>query len=402
MEANQNTSAPVAPDQARRRRLLISLTSAAALVAVAYGAYWGLYGRHFESTDDAYVAGNLIQLTPQVAGTVVSINADDTDRVEAGQAVIKLDPADTKVAMDQAESQLAQAVRDVRGLYANTSQLEANVAQRQADLDKAQADLGRRDKLGTSGAISGEELAHAKDQVKSAAAALAAAQEALAANQAQVDNTKIATHPTVAKAAAHFEEAYLAYHRTLIPAPVTGQVARRAVQVGQRVSPGTPLLAIVPLEHLWVDANFKEVQLRQMRIGQPVTLSADIYGGKVSYHGKVVGLGAGTGAAFALLPAQNATGNWIKVVQRVPVRVSLDAKELQQHPLRVGLSMEAEVDTRDDSGAPVAQAPRSESAYATSVYDTQLKEADARIQAIIAANVGAKPKAKTPGAQPHA
>jgi membrane fusion protein (multidrug efflux system) len=277
-------------------------------------------------------------------------------------------------------------VRQVRGLFADDSQYEAQVAVRQADLSRAQDDLRRRMQVAQTGAVSQEEVSHASDTVKSAQAALDAAQQQLAANRALTANTTIADHPNVMAAAARVRDAYLANARNMLPAPVTGYVAKRSVQVGQRVSPGTPLMSVVPLNAVWVDANFKEVQLKHMRIGQPVEMTADVYGSSVVYHGKVVGFSAGTGSAFSLLPAQNATGNWIKVVQRLPVRIALDPQELDKHPLRIGLSMQADVNIKDDTGGQLGQAPTT--AYQTNVFDKYGDEADAEIARIIAENAG--------------
>src|SRR5213079_531337 len=339
--------------------------------AVLYGAYWAQVLRHHQRTDDAYVGGNVVQITPQISGTVVAIGADDTQFVKAGEALVRLDQADAKVALDQAEAQLARTVRDVRNLFATSSQLEAAVQQRQTDLAAAQSDLARRQRLGASGAVSGEELQHAIDAVRAAQAGLLAAQQQFAANRARVDGTTLTDHPQVRDAAAAVRNAYLTLARTELPAPVAGFVARRNVQLGQRVSPGTALMAVVPLDQVWVDANFKEAQLATMRLSQPVTLTADIYGRKVKYHGKVVGFGAGTGSAFAVLPAQNATGNWIKIVQRVPVRIALDPQELAAHPLQIGLSMQVEVDTHDRSGDRLPQLAQTAPAYTTDVFRTQ-------------------------------
>ena len=372
----------------KRRRLLFLMTAACAAAGLAWSVWWMLHARYHESTDDAYVAGNVVQITPQIAGTVLAIQADDTDFVKAGSPLVALDKADAKVALDQAEAQLAQAVREVRNLYANNASLAASVAQREVDVAKARDDLARRQRLAGNGAVSREEIEHARTALSAAEAALDAVREQLAANRALTDNTTVDNHPNVMRAAARVQEAYLTYERATIPAPVTGYVAKRSVQVGSRVAPGQVLMAIVPLDQVWVDANFKEVQLRGMRIGQPVTLVADIYGSRVEYHGRVAGLGAGTGAAFSLLPAQNATGNWIKVVQRLPVRVALDPKELAQHPLRVGLSMEADVDIQDQNGAQLAVATRSEPVAATAVFDDVGAEARAQVKRIIAANLG--------------
>jgi membrane fusion protein (multidrug efflux system) len=372
-----------------RKRWLLLVGGSFALATIAYGIYWALALRYIQSTDDAYVNGNVVQITPQISGTVIAIGADDTQFVKAGQTLVQLDQADARIALDEADAQLAKSVREVRNLFATTAQQQAAVAMRQSDLAKANEDLARRDRLASSGAISAEEQHHARDAADSAQSALLAAQQQLEAIRARVDRTTVDNHPDVLNAAAHVRDAYLTYARTALPAPVSGFVAKRAVQLGQRVSPGSPLMAIVPLDQVWVDANFKEPQLANMRGGQPVTLRADIYGRSVQYHGKVIGFGAGTGSAFALLPAQNATGNWIKIVQRVPVRIALDAQELAAHPLQVGLSMQVEVDTRERTGdrlPQVTQSAQTTPAYATAVFQQLDETADGRVKAIIAAN----------------
>jgi membrane fusion protein (multidrug efflux system) len=372
------------------------------LLGLAYGGYEWYLGRHEEATDNAYVQGNVVQITPQVGGTVTAIYADDTDFVKAGQPLVQLDPADAQVALDQAEANLAQAVRQVRTLYANNSTLGAQVAVRETDIARARTelaratdDLNRRQSLVGNGAVSKEELGHAQSQVAAAQNALTAAQagvsaarEQLSSNQTLTEGTRVDSHPSVTVAAAKVREAYLALHRAALPAPVDGYVAKRSVQLGQRVPAGAPLMSIIPLNQLWVDANFKEVQLRAIRIGQPVLLTADVYGKKMEYKGTVAGMGAGTGAAFALLPAQNATGNWIKVVQRVPVRIALDPQQLVQSPLRVGLSMEATVDVTDQSGKTLSEAAHPSSAVQTQVYAAMDKGASDEVKKIIAANTG--------------
>jgi len=375
----------------RRRAALLLVALAIAACGAGWSAWWHLVGRHFETTDNAYVAGNLVQVTPQVAGTVVSISADDTDLVKAGQSLVRLGAADAQVALEQAEAQLAQAVREVRTLYANNSTLEAGIAVRQSELNRAEEDYARRVLLAEKGMISKETLGNAASVVATAQAALAEAREKLASNRTLTDRTGVEGHPNVQRAAGRVREAYLALRRIDIAAPVGGYVAKRSVQVGQRVSPGAALMAIVPLDQLWVDANFKEVQLRNMRIGQPVRLVADMYGERVEFRGRVAGLAAGTGGAFALLPPQNATGNWIKVVQRLPVRIALDAGQLEAHPLRIGLSMRAEVEVRDTGGPQLASAPRVAAAY-TASPEAPSTEAESRVRAIIAANLGAAPR----------
>jgi len=374
--------------KSRRKRWLAIVIGAFAVVGIAYGAYWALVLRYVQSTDDAYVSGNVVQITPQISGTVVSIGADDTQFVKAGQTLVQLDRSDASVALEQAEAQLARTVREVRNLFATTAQLQAAVTVRQTDLNRATNDLERRERLASAGAVSREELQHAREAYNSAKAAVVAAEQELAANRARIDRTTVDNHPEVRNAAANLRNAYLTYSRTVLPAPVSGFVAKRAVQLGQRVSPGAPLMAIVPLQDVWVDANFKEPQLAAIRVGQPVTLKADLYGSKVEYHGKVAGFGAGTGSAFSLLPAQNATGNWIKIVQRVPVRIALDPQELSAHPLQIGLSMQADVDTHDRGGERLPQLANNSPAYSTDVFGSEQRVADERVKAIIASNEG--------------
>ncbi|GAA4014500.1 HlyD family efflux transporter periplasmic adaptor subunit [Actimicrobium antarcticum] len=394
-------AAAVKPASGKRRVLLLITTVVLVLLLIAYGIWWVIFARHFESTDDAYVAGNVVQVTPQVSGTVIAINADDTELVEAGKPLIVLDAADANVALDQATAQLAQAVREVRTLFVNNGTLNANVTLRNSDLDRARADLARRQELIGSGAVSKEELEHARTALQSAESAVAATREQLASNRVLTDHTSVAQHPSVLRAAGQVQAAYLAASRTTLPAPITGYIAKRSVQVGQRVAAGAPLLSIVPLNRLWVDANFKEVQIASMRIGQPVTLHSDLYGSDVTYHGKVTGLAAGTGAAFALLPTQNASGNWIKVVQRVPVRIMLDPKELEAQPLRIGVSMQVKVDIADAAGtsltsnAAARTAPRTSPVYQTMAFDTAGKDASELISRIIRENSGSDTGAGT-------
>jgi len=382
-----STSAAGARQRGAMRRPALILT-ALIVLAVAVGAalYWAMVARYYEDTDDAYVGGRVVSITPQTSGTVVAIGADETDTVAAGQMLVRLDPADARVELAGREAQLAQAVRQTRTLYANNDVLQANIALREAELARANDDLQRRRAVRDTGAVSDEEVHHAELAVDAAKAALASAREQLQSNRTLTSGTRIALHPNVQAAAARVREAYLAMRRNEIRAPIAGQIARRSVQVGQRVAPGTAIMALVPMDNLWVDANFKEVQLENMRIGQPVRILADVYGRNVEYHGHVIGLGAGTGSAFALLPAQNATGNWIKVVQRVPVRIALDPRELQEHPLRVGLSIRATVDVHGRDGALVSTHNEASPDNRTNVFDESEVEAEARIQKIIAAN----------------
>ena len=388
MSDPQQTAAAPAPKQSngKRRRLMTLIVLVILIAAVAYGLYYFLVARFHEATDDAYVNGNVVQITPQVVGTVISVNADDTQTVKVGDPLVVLDPADSKVALDQAEANLAQTVRQVRTFFVNNNQYEAQIALRRSDLSRAQDDLKRRMQVAQTGAVSQEEISHARDAVRGAQAALDAAEQELASNRSLTANTTIADHPNVLAAAAKVRDSYINFARNTLPAPVTGYVAKRSVQVGQRVSPGNPLMAIVPLNGVWVDANFKEVQLKHMRLGQPVELTADLYGSSVVYHGKVIGFSAGTGSAFSLLPAQNATGNWIKVVQRLPVRIQLDPKELEQHPLRIGLSMNVDVTIKNEEGGQLGNAQNT--VYQTNVFDNYGAHADQEIARIIQQNAG--------------
>jgi len=386
----------------KRKRHLILLGIVCLLVGLAYGLYWMLELRFKVDTDNAYVQGNVVQVTPQIGGTIVAIEADDTDSVKQGQMLVRLDPADAREALDQAEALLGETVREVRAIFANNNALAATIESCQADLARTEAelarlmaDLVRREPLVDGGAVSREEVQHlqtaiakARSAQTSARAKFNEAREQLAKNQSLTEGTTPESHPRVLAAASKYREAWLASKRMGIVAPVSGTIARRSVQVGQRVAAGVPLMAIVPLDQLWVDANFKESQLESLRIGQPATLSADAYGHRTEFKGTVAGLGAGTGAVFSLLPAQNATGNWIKVVQRVPVRILLDAQELAANPLRVGLSMEVTVDAHDRSGKAVTKSVRTVSVASTNIFDDLDKAADQRVNAIVSANLG--------------
>ncbi|WP_374569752.1 HlyD family efflux transporter periplasmic adaptor subunit [Phenylobacterium sp.] len=342
-----------------RKRLFLMLGGAIVVGAVGYGAWWFLAGSRHVTTDNAYVEASTAQITPLVAAPILQVPVIDTQRVKAGDVLVVLDDSDAKLALAQAEAQLAQAESRVKGYYANDDALRAQTAARAAqvasarsDLAKAQAEYDRRKGLAQSGAVSGEELTTAETGLRAAQAALIAAEAQVKAAEGSRDvnaaliagQNGVAANPEVAQARARVDQAKLDLERTVIRAPIDGVIANNNAQVGQRVQVGSPLMAVVPLELAYVNANFKEVQLRKVRAGQPVELESDVYGKSVKYHGKVVGLAGGTGAAFSLIPAQNATGNWIKVVQRVPVRIALDPAELKAHPLRVGMSMVATVD----------------------------------------------------------
>lgn len=364
-----------------------TVTATVILLLVAGVAWYTLQGT-VERTEDAYVDGNVVQVTAQISGTVTAIGADNTDYVKAGAPLVTLNPVDQEIQFERARTELAKATRMARTQYSQVRQLEAEVAQRQNDVQKARTDLARRTRLAASGAVSREEISHAEDVLKNAQAALTAVDQSLAQRRAMVDGTDLRTHPDVLAAATNLRDAYIARARTAIPSPVDGTVAKRSVQLGQRISPGVALMSVVPLDQLWVNANFKESQLEHLRIGQPAELTADIYGRSVVYHGKIVGLDAGTGSAFALLPAQNATGNWIKVTQRVPVRIALDPQEIARQPLRIGLSMRVSVNAQDRSGEMISKDIKPGFVYQTEVYNHELQDADAIVEAVIRDNEG--------------
>jgi len=358
----------------QRKKLLVALAAAVGLAVVGSTAYWVLYASHFVSTDNAYAGVEVAQITPSVGGTIGEVLVTDTQAVRKGDILVKIDQTDAKLALAQAEADLGRAIRRVKGFVANDGSLSAQITARdadekraaaqlgsaEADFERAKIDLKRREALAASGSVSGDELTRAQNAFASAqgnlAAARAAAEQAKAnrttalssreANAVLIVNATEETNPEVALARARRDQAAVDLERTVIRAPIDGVVAKRQVQLGQRVQAGTPLLAVVPVQEMHVDANYKEVQLEKVRVGQPVELHADIYGSSVTYHGTVEGFSGGSGAAFSAIPAQNATGNWIKVVQRLPVRIKLDPRELAANPLKVGLSMQAEIDTR--------------------------------------------------------
>ncbi|MDP1027731.1 efflux RND transporter periplasmic adaptor subunit [Sphingomonas sp. KR1UV-12] len=387
-----DTSAPPPPAAAstpagkpRARRIgLILLAVAVVAIAIVWAVFHFLLASPEEETDDAYVAGDVVAITARDPGTVLAIHADNTQTVRAGQPLIDLDAATVNVALASAAADLARAVRATRSNFSAVDESGAAVAQARAQLAEAQGDLQRRRGAAAQGAISGEELSHAQDQVRVALANLRLAQSRQTQSRTVVRGTTVETNPAVQAAMAAYRRAAITVGHMHITAPVAGVVAQRTVQIGQQVAAGTPLMAVVPLERLWVDANFRETQLRDLRIGQPATITSDIYGGDVVYHGRVVGLGAGSGNAFALLPAQNASGNWIKITQRVPVRIMLDAGELRANPLRVGLSVAATVDTSNVSGTRLGQPARA--AYGQLPTAAGDPAVEARIRQIVAAN----------------
>nr|WP_024965481.1 multidrug efflux MFS transporter periplasmic adaptor subunit EmrA [Pantoea sp. IMH] len=390
MSANAETqSSPQSANKKKKRKgALLLLAALFILIGVAWLVYWFMVLRHFQETDDAYVAGNQVQIMAQVPGSVNKVWFEDTDYVKKGDVLVTLDKTDAEQAFEKAQNALATSVRQTHQLIINNRQYQATIELRKTALAQAQADLKRREPLGAANLIGREDLQHARDAVASAKAQLDVAEQQLNANQAMILNTSLENQPAVKQSAAELRDAWLALKRTDIVSPIDGFVSRRSVQVGAQISTSTPLMAIVPATHLWVDANFKETQLADVRIGQPATVVSDIYGDDIVYQGKVVGLDMGTGSAFSLLPAQNATGNWIKVVQRLPVRIELDPKEVEKHPLRIGLSTLVKIDTSNVEGPVLATQARKTPAYESNALMLDLAPANQLIADIIRANAG--------------
>lgn len=406
------------PQNGKRRKILMIIGGALLLILLSIFLWWFFLGQWRTSTDNAYVGGNIVAVMPQTGGTVVAIYADTTEAVTEGQLLVQLDDSDARLQLDGAEAALAAAVREVRGLYAANRGNLPLLAQRRADLARAQAELAssdaaleqaeaeynRRVELSRQNFVSPENVQSAltardaaraqheaaANAVVAAIAAISQTRDQASVSRARVDNTSLENHPEVLAAGVRVREAALTLARTRVLAPVSGQVARRAVQIGERVAAGASLMAIVPLDKVWLDANFKETELRDVRIGQPAELTSDFYGSSVVFHGKVLGLAPGSGSAFSLLPAQNATGNWVKIVQRVPVRIALDTNELREHPLRIGLSMNATIDTHDRSGPALTTLPDPKAIASTAIYAPNIKSADALVARIIADNLGRK------------
>ena len=384
---NQPANAVKTANNKKRNTVLAGITVLFIAAGAAYAVYYQAVLSKIQETDNAYVGGNLVNLSSQVTGTVTEIRADDTQMVQAGAPLVTLDAADADVALAQADAKLGAAVRQQRQRYADVGQYGATVVLRQLELKSAEDDLARRLPLAADHTISSEEVAHARQAVNNARAAVAVAMKQEQAAQASVAGVDVSHHPDVLAAKADYQAAWLAARRNTIVAPVSGYIARRAVQVGARATPGTALLSIVPLDQLWVDANFKESELRNIRVGQPATVEADMYGNKVEFHGKVVGLSAGTGSAFSLLPAQNASGNWIKVVQRLPVRIALDTAELRAHPLRIGLSTTVKVDISKTDGPVLGAAMPQQPVYQTAALSQPLQQATTAADTIITRNL---------------
>lgn len=390
MSANAQIPASVPASNKRRirKRALLMLTFLFVVFAVACIVWWFMVLRHYEETDDAYVSGNQVQIMSRVPGSVTKVWVDNTDFVEQGTVLVTLDDTDARQAFEKAKTGLAISVRQTRSQIINSKQLQASIELQKSALAQAENDLKRRQPLGKDNLIGREELQHASDAVASAKARLDVAVAKYNANQALILNMPIEQQPVVRQAAINVRDTWLGLQRTQIVSPISGYVSRRGVQVGAEITTTTPLMAIVPATGLWIDANFKETQLENMRIGQPVTIISDIYGTKITYTGKVLGLDMGTGSAFSLLPAQNATGNWIKVVQRLPVRISLEATQLASHPLRIGLSTMVSVDISDTSGSVLADQPRTTPAYQSNAREISLEPVNELIERIIRNNAG--------------
>ncbi|WJV53068.1 multidrug efflux MFS transporter periplasmic adaptor subunit EmrA [Pectobacteriaceae bacterium CE90] len=389
MSANVENQAPQPTHKNKkkqRKRILTLFSIIFIFLGCVWFAYWYLVLRHHQETDDAYVAGNQVQIMAQVTGSVTQVNVDNTDLVKKGDVLVELDATDAQQAFKRAQAVLASNVRQTHQLIINSRQYQANISLKQTALDQATSDLNRREALGKVNAIGKEDVQHARDAVSSAKDSLEVAKQQYAANQAMILDTSLEKQPAVQQAALDLRDAWLALKRTHIVSPVDGYVSRRNVQVGARISTTSSLMAVVPADHLWIDANFKETQLANMRIGQPASVTSDIYGDDVIYKGKVVGLDMGTGSAFSLLPAQNATGNWIKVVQRLPVRIELDPKQIAEHPLRIGLSTQVTVDTANDEGKMLSDTRRSKPAYQSDALELNLAPVNKLIDDIIRDN----------------
>ena len=388
MNANVETAAPAAaPSNGKRRKILLLIALVFIVLGAAWATYWVLVLSQRERTDDAYVNGNKVVISGQVSGTVIAVLADDTQLVKAGQVLVRLDPVDAATSLSRSASALAQTVRQVRQEKSTADQYDSVIETRKLELSRAQADLAKREPLLADHAIAPEEVRHARESVELARAALTQAERQSTSSHALVDGTEVEENPSVLEAKAAYRDAWIAAQRNAVIAPVTGYVAERSVQLGQHIQAGQALMTVIPLNSLWVDANFKEVQLRHLRIGQPAEVRSDLYGGSFIFHGHVKGMSAGTGAAFSLLPAQNASGNWIKVVQRVPVRIQIDDADLVKSPLRVGLSATVTVDTTSRSGPVLAMDASDAPVGDTQVYTQDLDKANAEADAVVRRNL---------------
>lgn len=370
----------------KRKRLLLALAVIFTAAGSAAYVYWHSYARFYETTDDAYVAGNIINVEPQTAGTVTSISADNTDTVAKGQALVKLDDSDAAIALEKAKTELAAGVNLVKGFRDRVEAARANVAMRKAELERARSDYNRRKSLFEKRVLTDEALEHASTDLRASQKAADQAEHQLREAMAAAGSGEIEDHTSVRLAKDKLRDAWLALRRTVVLSPVSGVVAKRSVEVGQRVAPGRPLMAVIPLDQVWVEANFKENQLANVRVNQPVEMRADMYGNGIVFHGRVEGVGAGSGAVFSIIPPQNASGNWIKIIQRVPVKISLDKGEISKNPLLLGLSVRVVVDAHDRGGPAISRARDSREIYKTDVYENAAG-ADELIRQIISQNL---------------
>jgi membrane fusion protein, multidrug efflux system len=389
MNANLETAAASPPSNGKRSKILLLIAAIFIALGLLWTAYWVLVLSKREQTDDAYVNGNKVVISAQVSGTVIAVLADDTQLVKAGQVLVRLDPIDADTGLSRTASALAQTVRQVRQERSTADQYDSVIETRKLELARAEADLAKREPLLAQHAIAAEEVRHAHESVELARAALTQAIRQANSSHALVDGTQVEDNPAVLQAKTAYRDAWIAAQRNAVVAPVTGYVAERSVQLGQHIQAGQALMTVIPLNSLWVDANFKEVQLRHLRIGQPAQVRSDLYGGSYIFHGHVKGMSAGTGAAFSLLPAQNASGNWIKVVQRVPVRIQIDDSDLVKSPLRVGLSATVTVDTTNRDGPVLAMTATDTPVGDTQVYSQDLDKANAEADAVVRRNLGA-------------
>lgn len=384
--SQENTTEAAPSSQPRKRKhWLLGLVLMTLIILGSGYAYHEFHGQYYESTEDAYVQGNLVSIAPRVNGTVTQVYAESGDYVKQGQALVTLDPSETRIALDRAEANLGNVIRQTRGLYNDVDNYQAQVQVKEVNYQQAQADYERRRKLAEKGAIAEEEVTHYRDALNAARNELMSTRQALKAKRALTDHVDIAQHPAIKEAIAQLQNAYLNNQYTQIKAPVSGYVAKRSVQLGQQVSTGSDLMVVVPLHQVWIDANFKESQLTQMRIGQPVDITTDLYGDDVHFEGHISSLGIGTGSAFALLPPQNATGNWIKIVQRLPVRIELNTDKLEKYPLRIGLSSTVTVHMAQEGLLLPKQATTSPR-LTTDIYQNQLQDAHALVARILSAN----------------
>lgn len=366
------------------------------LCGLGWGSYWMIWGQYGETTDDAYVNGNMITITPQEEGILTTILADNTELVEAGQVLFELDPHDYEIAFDKAKADLAESVRVVSEMFIKVEELAAKKRVAEAELMRTQFDYNHRLALVGDQSVSLEDFEHSETAKLAAEAKLQEVEKELERAQAEVHNTTVIDHPRVRQAKAGVRRAFLALHRCKVRAPTRGIVTQRKAQVGQWVRPFDPLMALIPVDQMWVDANFREVSLKNLRIGQPVKLISDMYGSEVKFQGKVVGLNPGTGSVFSILPPQNATGNWIKIVQRVPVKIELNSMEVELHPLVLGLSMTVTVDTHQREGLQLPKISPQSVVYASDVYTDELVGVEPIIDQIIQENLYSRLSLKFP------